>query len=104
LPVISSSAVVKRLSKWIDSNWIELYFASFIWYIWIMFCLFPNVTYSFVRHLYFSVYYILSCTVVLVLGCNWPCLAVVKHLNKWNELLLLLLVVVVEERCIYEIA
>jgi hypothetical protein len=29
-----------------------------------------------------SVYYILSCTVVLVLGCNWPFLAVVKHVNK----------------------
>jgi hypothetical protein len=41
---------------------------------------------SFVRHLYFSVYYILSCTVVLVLGCDWPCLAVVKHLNKCIEL------------------
>jgi hypothetical protein len=33
-----------------------------------------------------SVYYILSCTVVLVLGCNWSFLAVVKHVNKWIEL------------------
>jgi hypothetical protein len=31
-------------------------------------------------------YYILSCTVVLVLGCNWPYMAVVKHLNKLIEL------------------
>jgi hypothetical protein len=36
-----------------------------------------------------SVYYILSCTVVLVLGYNWPFLTVVKHVNKWIELLLL---------------
>jgi hypothetical protein len=33
-----------------------------------------------------SVYYILSCTVVLVLGCNWPFLAVVKHVYKLIEL------------------
>jgi hypothetical protein len=33
-----------------------------------------------------SVYYILSCIVVLVLGCNWPFLAVVKHVNKLTEL------------------
>jgi hypothetical protein len=31
------------------------------------------------------------CTVVFVLGCNWQYLAVVKHVNKWIELLLLLL-------------
>jgi hypothetical protein len=28
----------------------------------------------------------LSCTVVLVLSCNWPYLAVFKHVNKLNEL------------------
>jgi hypothetical protein len=28
----------------------------------------------------------LTCTVVFVLGCNWPYLAVVKHVNKWIEL------------------
>jgi hypothetical protein len=28
---------------------------------------------------------LLSCTVVLVLGCNWPYLAVVKYLNKGIE-------------------
>jgi hypothetical protein len=32
-----------------------------------------------------SEYYILSCIVVLVLGCNWPFLTVVKHVNKWIE-------------------
>jgi hypothetical protein len=30
-----------------------------------------------------------------VLGCNWPHLAVVKHVNKLTELLLLLLLLVV---------
>jgi hypothetical protein len=34
-------------------------------------------------------YYILSCTAVLVICCNWPFLTVVKHVNKWIELLLL---------------
>jgi hypothetical protein len=31
--------------------YIELYFVSFILYIWVMFCLFLNVTSSFVRYL-----------------------------------------------------
>jgi hypothetical protein len=30
---------------------------------------------------------ILSGTIVLVFGCKWPCLAVVKPVNKWTELL-----------------
>jgi hypothetical protein len=32
----------------------------------------------------------LTCTVIFVLGCNWPFLAVVKHVNKLIEFLLLL--------------
>jgi hypothetical protein len=49
--VISSLAVIKHLSKWIELNSIELYFVSFIRYVWVTFCLFPNVTSSFVRYL-----------------------------------------------------
>jgi hypothetical protein len=30
----------------------------------------------------------LTCTVVFVLGCNWPYLAVVKHVNKLIELII----------------
>jgi hypothetical protein len=31
---------------------------------------------------YFVCFLMLTCTVVFVLGCNWPYLAVVKHVNK----------------------
>jgi hypothetical protein len=33
----------------------------------------------------------LTCTVIFVLGCNWPYLAVVKHINKLILFLFLLL-------------
>jgi hypothetical protein len=43
--------------------------------------------------LYFSVLCRICCTVpiiiiiiILVLGCNWPYLAIFKHVNKWIEL------------------
>jgi hypothetical protein len=37
-----------------------------------------------------SAFVMLTCTAVFVLDCNWPYLAVVKHVNKLIELLLLL--------------
>jgi hypothetical protein len=42
-------------------------------------------------HYVFICFLMLTCTVVFVLGCNWPYLAVVKHVNKLIELLLLIL-------------
>jgi hypothetical protein len=43
---------------------------------------------SFLLYLYyiFVCFLMLSCTVVFVLGCNWPYLAVIKHINKRIEL------------------
>jgi hypothetical protein len=61
-----SPAVVKHLSKW---N-IDLYLVSFILYIYYVFVCFLMLT----------------CAAVFVLGCNWPYLAVVKHVNKLIEL------------------
>jgi hypothetical protein len=37
----------------------------------------------------------LTCTVVFVLGCNWPFLAVVKHVNKQIELNLIIICVII---------
>jgi hypothetical protein len=37
-------------------------------------------------HITWILYYF-YCAVVF--GCNWPCLAIVKYINKWNKLLLL---------------
>jgi hypothetical protein len=55
---------------WIDLNWIIP-------------CQFHivHLDYAFICFLM-----LISCTVVFVLGCNWPYLAVVKHANKWTEL------------------
>jgi hypothetical protein len=51
-----------------------------------MFRLFLNVNSWFFKSCVdFSILF-LFCTVVLVLGCNWPYLAVVKHVNKLIEL------------------
>jgi hypothetical protein len=36
----------------------------------------------FLSHVQIYLYYVLSRTVVLVLGCNWLFLAVVKHVNN----------------------
>jgi hypothetical protein len=33
--------------------------------------------------------------VVFVLGCNWPYLAVVKHVNKWIELLQSFVIIII---------
>jgi hypothetical protein len=37
----------------------------------------------------------LTCTVVLVLGCNWPYLAVVKHVNKRTELNRIIFIIII---------
>jgi type III secretory pathway component EscU len=46
------------------------------------------------RHLY--IYYIISfCSVALVPGCNWPCRAVVKHMNKWIVYIIIIIIIIV---------
>jgi hypothetical protein len=55
---------------WIDLNW----------FIPCKFHTVHLIMFSFVFFL------MLTCTVVLMLGCNWPYLAIVKHVNKWTEL------------------
>jgi hypothetical protein len=66
LPVIRSPAVVKHLRKRIELIYINLYLVSFILYIYYVFVCFLMLT----------------SVAVFVLGCNWPYLAVVKHVNK----------------------